>query len=310
MYNPEIKQRFIDERYLGKEATKIVALRLFTSTQKFEEKQGCDLCEFSSGEISSVVKSVSRAVRKDSGTRVSVLRQYLKWCVDNNIPNANENAVNFEAPSQEEIMRESLFYSPEHLASFLDKVFDPVESESSDLLLRAYCWLAYSGLSEKDVLGLTKSNFMFDKMTIVYDKRQYVIYPQEVSTLYKICNLNYFNVIHPNYTKRCKRVESDLIFRNIQKVVNKSNFLSNKLAKNISDALKNKRIKHRTNYYRIWLSGIFYEQYKTRELQGFPTTFEWVARAAGSDTNRNINKRRGILESDYKVWKESFKDLM
>lgn len=313
MYNPEIKQRFIEE-VIGSSKSKLrVCKHVFNAFEKFENQWGADLCTRSEKELRDVLWNVVGLRAKGQMAGLIVLKDYVKWCLATGVPGACDAMLNINVAGIEKIKHQTVA-NPRHLQAYMNAVFDPESKLSNDNIFRCYYWLAYSGVEEQDIFEIKCSDVDFRNMIIRYDKKATVVpmYRESIEAFHNCADLDSFKYYHPNYRDVIvrNRVEGDTLIRGVR---------AKQTYKSMRDALSRK-VHSETNvdkmalsYYRVWISGEFYRMYED-EIAGIEPNFLPIAiqrKRVGeynlsSCRNTQENKLKQIVNEymkDYDRWK-------
>ena len=235
-------------------------------------------------------------------------------------------AANFAVPACAELndiglskMRRQTVKNPLHLQRCLDMLCQPEEECRADLILRCYCWLAYSGLSAEDALCLTADDVDFSSMCVRYGGKSYPIYRESLQTLKSCAELIQFRRdlgTHGDtqsgvWYNRVPGKELMRGIRNLPSVPTMRAYLSRK----VREMRESGKSDIELTYRHIGLSGIFYRMYE-QELAGYKPNFNGVAaefmgdKAYRLESGRNTlgAKRRKLAAdymTDYRRWKET-----
>lgn len=322
MYNEIQKTIFITEltSNLGRRK---VAEQTFDAIEKYEEAWGADFCTRTKEEIIPVVSEITGLRENSRKTRLSVLRSYVKWCLDNCVPDARDDLLQIKDFGNDKFKRQ-MVSNPLHLQRYLDTVLEKESSLTVDNIFRAYYWLAYCGVKEEDVLNIKSSDVDLSQMVVRYGGNEYQLYREAIPSIKNCVELSAFRFIHPNYSDKeiyKERAAGDILLRAtiVKGVKDMRTEMSKKqrLQKYRSEDSKNdKSLDLRLSFDRVNLSGMFYRMYEA-ERAGFPVDFIAVAsdfmdgKDYKLDSGRNLigAKRREIAnryKKDYERWKEAF----
>lgn len=318
MYNTELKEKFIKE-YTDSVHIRRSLLSLFNATEKYEEEWGADICTKTASELKDVAEDII-GFRASSTTRISLLRNYVEWCINNNVPGACDGALNLTTNGLGKLKRE-MVRNPRHLQKYLDDICSPESYCTADNAIRCYYWLAYAGMKEEDIFKVTGADVNFNDMVVEYNNEAYPLYRESLPAFKNCVYLKEFVYIHPNYppVKR-ERVEGDILIRGFRSTPTVGTMrveLSRRSRKYFERCRKNgNEDALKLSHYRVWLSGVFYRFYED-ELAGIKPNFKALVDMVSADkvykldSGRNTQsaKRRKLAceySTDYKRWKMTF----
>jgi len=214
----------------------------------------------------------------------------------------------------DEKMKRMMIASPVHLEAVLNKIFEPVASETVDCLYRCYLWMGFAGIEEAEAIEVTVDEIDFDTMTIEHGGKSYEIYREAVPAFKMACNATEFRYVNPNYTDGKQggyrnRYPGEHLLRGIRSAQIKLTTIRAVIGK------KFKAEGIETSYGKIRLSGLFYKTYEMERF-GEPVNFDAfiVERMGKTDhqyhrnytRNKLANGIRRDLEDDYECWKAAF----
>ncbi len=321
MYNAELKEKFISEFSTGL-SRREAARATFEAIEPYELGWNADICTRSSDEIKPVVEDIIGVRSSSKRLRLSILREYNRWCKKNNVEGVTDGILEVRETGVEK-MRRSMVANPQHLQRFMDCIFDKESDETVDNISRSFYWLAYAGIKEEEVFNVLEKDVDFENMVIHFKNKEFPIYKEGIPALRNCVKLREFRVIHPNYPQGVykDRIEGDNLLRGI-----KSNSLS---TLRVTISKKNKVPRYRdqfdkddksldiqTSYYKVWLSGLFYRVYEF-ERAGVPPDFMDVAADHMEGKTYNLSSGRNLIGAkqrqlakdyleDYNRWKGAF----
>lgn len=325
MYNAERKQAFIECYYSKSVKTQKFITQVFNSFEKYEEEWQADLAVQNTKELQNAVNEISGLKSRSIKGVLIVLREYVKWCANNNFQTSN-GIFEVRINSLDKI-RTQMVSSPKHLACVLDKYFDKTEQHTIDIIYRVFLWMAYAGLEDKDAVRITSDDVDLNKMQINFEGHSYEIYKEGRADFEAACYLNSFFYEHPYYSKIRNRVEGNLIMRGfrssnidlmtIRPMLNRAFKNPKKLDEDKNDMMDViKNTNYKISYKRIYLSGIFYRAYEVermgveyvdfsetvkREMDNYRKNKEYT-----SDTKKIEKQMAKDLREDYERWKCAF----
>lgn len=319
MYNKEQKMRFIAS-YTSSVGRKTDCIALFNKLERYEEEWQADICTREANEVEPIVNKELGLRARASESRVSILKAYVKWCLENNIPGANEGMLDLKYDGIWKVKR-GMVRDPEHLQEYLNILFYPVSKNTMDNVFRAFCWLAYAGCAEEDILNLTSDNIDFSSMIVRVEKEsgveEFPIYKEAVDALKSCVESTSFLFIHPNYTSDIERdrVVSKQLLRGVKTETSASRIRIG-ISKRNRVVVEDGKTELKLSYYKIWLSGIFYRTYLL-EKTGVEPNFMELAGKFMSGKNYKLDSGRNTIEAkqraiakdylnDYYRWKIAF----
>ena len=319
MYNSEQKERFI-KQYTTSEGNRKFCYSMFQLTEKSELEYGKDVCCFDKNEATKLLESVAGIRKSVKASRVAVLRKYVRWCVDNDMPGASGDLLLVKVTGIENIQKKMLS-NPRMLEQRLHSLFDEGQSDyeieyNINNIYKAYYWLAYMGVPENEILEIRETDVDFAYMMIRCNGLNYPLYPESVP-VFKSCMLPKFLYVHTNYVSELDwRCDGDVLLRGFNKV-NSVMSMRSTLSRIAKKRIDNGKEEIRLSYVRVYLSGIFFRKYQS-EISGYEVDFrnEAIELVATRDKNRGIepdkeyeiriqHANREYLD-DYHRWKIAF----
>lgn len=300
MYNQDVKERFISE-YVKSDSRKTLYRHLFDRIAEYEYKWGADICTRSSDEIQPVVNKIITV--RSSYTLISALSSYAKWCINNNVEGARTGILNITASISDKLRTQTVS-GPPHLQIYLNSLLFPESSNTADNIIRCYCWMAYGGMDEEDVINVKTSDVDLINAKIVYNDKEYVIYREALPAFYRCVNSNHFYLINKNYKKPVlkRRADSNYLLRATTPKVSIS-YLRNSLSQKSKVAYGEEKTRLQLSYSRIWLSGLFYKKYEMERL-GYSIDFEDEVNQHIEGKEYSLKKGRTMRAIKAKIEKE------
>ena len=310
MYNADLKNRFLDNYSAS---TMLAVRRLFDRFEPYELRWNADLCTRTESELQEPLDQfLEKCSAKSRAVQLSRLRAYARWCMENRVPGACDGLLTVK-PKIFQSAKKTKVSGPAHLQACLDKLYDPEEEDSVDLIYRGYFWLAFSGLPEEYVLEITSSALDFRHMTILYDGKRYPLYRESLLTFHKLAELKTMRDIHSNYTTEnipvFDRVPGDQLLRGVRSL-GTLNSIRSRISGTTSDYYKKDSSFPQIGYARVWKSGFFYRLYE-QERSGYPINFKVASKQLFADrkpanTDELYEGYPGQLQEDYLNWKFTF----
>ena len=317
MYNEELKTRFIQE-YTKSISRAEACVQAFNAIEPFEVQWDADFCTKSAAELEPVVEQLVGFRVRSRWLRIIIFQKYVKWCLAHKVKDACDGMLQVECAGLDKV-RTQMVSNPTMLQAYLDVVCDPEPEKTTDNIYRCFYWMAYSGMDEHDIMNVRCSDVDFDNMVIRYGGEEYEIHREAIPAFRNAATLTEFVYKHPNYPPDKKvirnRALGDTLIRGIRSTTSLAALrveLSRRSKKFIEDGLTDKQL----SYYRVYLSGLFYNM-KKREEAGIPVDFTGVAsrfmegKTYKLDAGRNTPeaKKRAVVNDylqDYERWKAAF----
>ena len=277
MYNAGWKIRFIQETATTQAS--IDNMRsVFTRTAAYERQWDADLATKTIDELMPMIDAVCGIRVRTRTARISMLRRYSRWCIDNHMPGAKEIPAGERFVSTGAI-RGRLVRNPEHLQYQLNKIFDAESELTQDNVYRAFFWLAYGGMGKDRAYNLKVGDIRFEYMEAQCETDDgfeiAVLYRQGVAAIRNCVTLTAFKYKNQSYTNAGDiwrdRVTGNRLLRGIREDQALSNFntqISRKLRIKREEGIEATEL----SYDKVWLSGMFYRTYE-QELAGIEPDF-------------------------------------
>lgn len=326
MYNVELKERYIAS--LKAESSKTSVKYLFKKSEDLEREYEKDLYQFTLDEMQILISRFSpRKLSRQS--RIASIRAYLRWATADGLDVVISKLKDINDTSEvagEDNFAAKFVFSPQHLSTYLDSVFDDVELQTIDLTFRAFLWMSFMGVPQNMIERVSIRNVDLDEGFLVVGGEYYPLYKESVRTFYLLKNIDSFRYIHPLYDSLVykPRIDSDVLIRGIKTAKKESpgehvrrHQISTDVRGKIRKAIaKNPSIISLT-YSNAKLSGVFYKMY-LREESGIDVNF-WSSAAKivaengeedlkSTNAQHKINKIKLAMAKEYIVWKKAKQD--
>lgn len=315
MYNEELKTRFITD-YTHSESNAILCAAIFNSFSEHEEKWEADLCTKSKEELQPIVDLLVGLRSRTQWSRLIVLKDYVKWCIKTEVPNACDGMLQIETTGLEKV-RQQTVSNPLHLQKYLDSICDPEREETTDNIYRCFYWLAFGGVAEEDILSIKCSDVDLSNMVVHYKNTEIPIYREALPAFKNCITLTHFIYQHPNYDKVIykERASGDTVVRGIRSVPSLKS-MRVELSRRSKNKIDSGSTTLKLSYFRVWISGLFFRMYE-REQAGIPVDFSAAAaeftegKTYRLESSRNTPeaKKRQVAKDylkDYERWKLAY----
>lgn len=320
--NAARKDFFISE-CITNAGRRLIATQTFNALEPYEEAWGADVCTRSAEELQPVITELVGFRSSSKKLRLTILREYVRWCIENGVPGACDGLLQIEEVGLEKLKRQ-MVANPQHLQRYLDCICDKESEGTVDCIYRCFFWLAYGGMNESDVLNVTASDVDLPEMVVRYGDVEYPIYREALGAFKNCVSLTQFRYKHPNYPADKlvfkDRAPGDTLLRGISEArsLTALRVEMSRRAKNPKYKIKSDddSLNLKLSFYRVWLSGLFYKTYKA-ERAGIPVDFMAAAgdfmdgKTYHLERSRNLigAKQRQIASDyleDYSRWKEAY----
>lgn len=309
MDNQRSKSSFLLMLPDGKDRDTVV--NLFKTVELYEQKWGSPIQTRSVEEVQDFVDTELSKNKLYPAIKFYFLKKYIHWCKVNDIKISEGLDIKIKlswlSDFENKLVKDAL-----QLRIYLDALFSPEEEVSTDVLLRAYCWLSYMGLSDDQIDDLRISNVDLGEMSVVVDGKIYDIYREAFRTL-KICvERDILKYNHSKYSTLIKRIDGDRVIRGV-KSERKAVTLKSDISTANKQALENGRTNLNLTPRSIKMSGIFSRQYE-RERMGQPIDFSWLvssecfenSKQCDCDKRKALYRKEKNYQDEYYRWKLIF----
>lgn len=314
MYNTELKEKFA-KQYTVRTSIRDACLSVFNAFEPYETGWDADLCTKDRETLQPIVDDMLGLRVKSQQLRLTILQEYVKWCLRTGVQGACDGMLHVDSSSLEKMRRQTV-KNPRHLQRYLDEICDPEIECTADNTLRVFYWLAYGGMKEEDIFRVTAKDVDLSEMLVRLDGEEYPIYREAIPAFKNCMSLKQFLYNHPNYgagkVSYRDRADGNLLIRGIRatpSMLSMRTELSRRSKRRLDDGSTAMKL----SYYRVWLSGIFYRMYEG-ELAGIKADFSKVAadsmegKTYKLDSGRNtpLAKQRKLAAeyaADYERWK-------
>lgn len=315
VFNPELKKRWLYDyaasHSLG--TTLITIHTLLMNLAPYEYEKGADVCTWDNPDyISSVMYEISPTTTNTRRRLLSLLRSYVQWCLDNNIPNTSAAIFDLEfKESNPRTFKSRSVTNPKQLQAYLRTVLGDETRLCEDLLRRCYAWFAFSGIPIGKAADVRTSDVRLDRMEIVYGGITYRLYYEGLSDIRTACSSYWYERYVGMHWSLFQRTDNDTVLRGMSSDTTpeqRERLLNAGLTRCARLALLEKKTDKRLTYRDIHRSGVFYRVYED-EMAGFPVDFTAVIGLFGINPP-NANHMRhvaGLYRADYETWKATMK---
>lgn len=324
LYNAKTKERFLEQGSFSPSMERLFR-NVFDLTAPYEEEYGADVCTWDIARCSRVLEILAGFRSYSSENRANLLRRYAKWCIEDGVPDASDSLLRARASGQNKV-REMTLSGPSHLQTILDTIYSPVSDATSDNLLRGYCWLAYFGMSDKEIVDITSKDVDLKTFLIYHGGDVFPICKEAIPCMRVLKELSAFRYYHPGYDSDFiwrPRMDGQKLLRGIRSAEPSVMHFRSQLSTAVNAAFKAGKIDVKISHYRIWLSGEFYRMYQ-RERMGQEIDFSHLADRAvrireargepykleAEKGKRTISGKKREIDSaykeDYRRWKQAY----
>lgn len=314
MYNTDLKERFIAS-VTDSENTATLYRLIFRISEPYEEHAGIDLCQMDER----VGKPLANKLVGISGTsvdkRLKLAKSYVKWCVENGVPDAKLDFLNV-SPNMYRNIERNMVSGPIMLEEYLGQVFDRPEEETVHNVYRCYLWLGFIGVPRHLLNELSIREVDLEQRAIETGGVRYAIIDEAMPVFRNCVNLTAFRSKQRYGTILKTRSLGSYLLRGVADHFSLSH-LAIKVTTLEANAENDGKTERRISYDRARLSGIFYRAFNA-ELAGADAGFRTEAeRLTDEETEQRegttekwvqqrVSARENSLRRDYERWKLTF----
>ena len=289
----------------------------FNGFENYEASIGKYIEDMDDDEFSEAMRQTMRKSSRTNSQKISIISRYFTWCKQNGYNfRSPEELRSFEGREEATIsaVKKTMFASPAHLQSFLDKVFDPVEIGSADCLYRCFIWLVYMGLSIEEIESVQVDNIDLFRFTIRFGSVEYKLPSESLAVIHACMTLDSF------------RVESQHVLSGIYYVSrSEGKHLLRRAAKSNGVSYFRMRTdtakKVHSKGYAVELDGVrksgsFYRIFQREQITGEADFSMLIIRSIESDPKfsekrkdlqeKTVRTLRNYIRKDYEAWKSAF----
>ncbi len=293
MYNQDVKNQFLGFYHDGGRMKSSVdkAAAAFRLTEPFERREGKDLCAMDAEQAGRMISEGVLSGRSFF-TMFSILRHYVRWCVENGVGGASTDFLRVSVPGLEKIRNQEVF-SDLDLKRRLDEVYGEDRHGQSCEVYRLYAWFAWAGIDPKSVTGITAEQFDKNSLSVKLGGRKYLLSPLAGGTAVFLAESDSFAVENHAY-KSLPRVPGTVLLRNNRGIPTEDS-LKKRFAADFADARKKGRTTSALTYESIADSSFCQTLYRYE--------------CAGMDPDEAISRgeaERGASRELYERWKLAF----
>lgn len=315
VYNPDLKERFLREA-TDSEHTRKIYRAIFGAIEEFEEEAGMDVCEMDAATGKPLADSLMNVSGKSVEKRLILVKQYVRWCVRNEIPGASLAFVDVVPMPPYGKLRSKMVSGPRMMADYLNSVFDRPEKRSVHNVYRCYLWLGFIGVASDLAGQVTATDVSIPERIVRSEGMEFEIPEEAVPELRNCVELTGFATEYGNTTRFTPRGCGQAILRNLSETPNIEG-LWVRTSKFRKDAQDKGRTDKAVTYSYARLSGIFCRAFRM-EMAGLAVDLRKEAERLEDENERKnpdinpetrrarVNVRTNGLADDYQRWKLVF----
>lgn len=275
MYNESIKESFINFRMSISrtgEAEKYqrIISGIFDDLETIEESLGKDFSQFTYHEMLDNLPVIMKRSITYQNNVLSQLKIYLKWCIEHGYSLDSENRLEGVTSTELDFTRSysmCMIKDEAQLIEYLDKVFEPINSDSVDSMYRTMMHLIYCGVPFKDTFDVQISEIDFTNKTLTHKGKEYQLTDETIDYINHVKHMNFFT--HLDGSNRFPLADNDYIIRTSS---DNREAMPNTARTNCSAKLA--KLKNYTDYpltisfTSVWKSGVFNRAYQNEKTNG------------------------------------------
>lgn len=301
-FNEETKLKFM-RSYATERNYEAVELA-FRKAYKYESAWNMDVClQQDREEVQKMIDSMSGTSIYADNTVVLVLRDYCKWCINEDIKGVSTNLIQVKSPAVKKLQKKSIA-NPKQLQGQLDAVLDPEEKKTIHNTYRALFWMAFAGIIEEYAYKITDKNVDLYNKLITYGDNAWVIYKEGFRSIEFCTNSKTFTVFRGNYKDEGRVMfrmseqnneGGEYILRGLRSMPDKKGkAMILGFSKLQTSAIKEGKTDLVLSYQSVWKSGIFYAAYQN-EIKGIDPDFDLGATMSADRGRRRLD----TIEANY-----------
>jgi len=321
-FNEETKLKFM-RGYATERNYETVELA-FRKAYKYELSWNTDVCmQHDRDEVQKMINDLSGTSIYADNTIILVLRDYCKWCINEDINGVSANLILVKSPAVRKLQKKSVA-NPKQLQDHLNAVLDPEEKKTIQNTYRAFFWMAFAGIIEEYAYKITDKDVDLRNGIITYEDNAWIIYKEGFRSIEFCTKSKTFTVFRGNYKEdgrvvfRMSEPDNDggeYILRGLRSMPNKKGkSMVLGFSKLQTQAINNGTTDLILSYPNVWKSGIFYATYQS-EIKGITPNFDLFALMSADRGRRKldtieanhsperINHIAEELRRDYVRWK-------
>lgn len=313
MYNEKLKHSFLNDMVKPNSSTEKMYLSVFRTIAPYESAWNTDICTRSGEELRPIIDELTHARARNRWQRVNALSQYCQWCVTHGIPGAVNGLHGVDLGLGLDKIRSTSVANPTQLQRYLNELYRDESDDTVDNIYRCYCWMAYFGIAEKELVEIKCDQVDLNEMVIHYHGTDVQIDQKARAAFKSAKTRSDFKYDHPIYGEVSRpRATGDTLVRGFRP----TNYMSvrSKLSKDVRDACKSGKTQIQMSYKRLRRSGLFHAIREYEEESGRSYDFLKAAEEYMAGTEYNLSRTRVTIEmvrnqianelkQDYERWR-------
>lgn len=293
MYNQDVKNQFLGFYHDGGRMKSSVdkAAAAFRLTEPFERREGKDLCAMDAETVGHMISDGVLSGRSFY-TMFSILRHYVRWCVEEGVEGVSGDFLRAVPPGLEKIRNQEVF-SDLDLKRRLDEVYGEDRHGMSCEVYRLYAWFAWAGIRSDEAVAVTSGQFSKTDLSVTLGDRKVFLSPLSRETAVFLAESDSFAVENHTY-KFLQRVPGTVLLRNNRGIPTEDS-LKKRFAADFASARKSGKTTSAISYESIADSSFYHTMYQYE--------------CAGADPDETISRtdaERGASRELYERWKLAF----
>lgn len=324
VYNEELKNRFIAES-CQTSSMKALFRNVFELVAPEEERLGADICTWGEAPLREMLEKLAGFRGYSSKNRENLLKRYVSWCVNSGVPGASGAIFGVKVDGLSSV-RQKTVSGPEHLQRCLDSFLAPESDVTADNVIRGYCWLSFSGMTDDEIIKVRTKDVDLEAFVVCSGERAFPLYKEAVPCIRVLREMSCFKYFHEGYENEFTwrvRPDGDKLLRGLRSPEPSLLGIRARLSDKSVKAFNAGAADVKVSAFRIWISGEFYRMYQ-KERMGEAVDFMPLARRGVEAKEKNgkpykleseANRRtvegktreiaRNYLE-DYNRWKLAY----
>jgi hypothetical protein len=313
MYNKEHKNLYLNiiaesgERYVKSVRS------LFNNVANIEKEAGIDFYQFDQDNAIASIATISGRKRSTIKWNLTTLKDYLDWCKNNALIDYNVlDGIGYKDIDNNVAIRQETIPNIEYLRRIVEIGLPEInEDVSMNTIYRLYAFLLYAGLTEEEIVTITKQEAVVGSDNILkYNNKEIVLPPFLKQYLDRVIATDEIVWIRGSTTCYTKLVPSNYLIGAVRALDGRLDNFKNIVSK-INKLYVKETGKHiRLSTSRIYESGVYYRllQYEldTGKINETIILTAFNIKPDNYKSDYLFTNQVGNIKYDYTAWKKAW----